>query len=283
LPAEPEIVAEYLAQRAQAGAAVASLNVTLAALRFAHTIAGLTLRLDSPLLTLLMKGIRRQHLRPQRQAEPLTGDLLRQVLGQPRKTTEDLRDGALLAILYVFGLRAAEAVALDWQVAGDGRGWLRVLPDRAEVVLLGSKASPGQTERVVIPTTDNPLAIEAIAGWISYARVTQGEPLLRALTRGGGVAAGQLHAGSIGRIVKCAMARHFQREGLSREVALARAASFSGHSGRVGMCVTATEAGVPHQHLAALVRHTSLAMVRRYAEQADRFKCAPHRTPGVGV
>ena len=283
LPAQPQIVAEYLARRAQAGIAVASLGVTLAALRFAHTAAGVSFQLNDPILGLVIKGIRRHHLRPQRQAEPLTGALLRQILCQPKDVTEDLRDGALLAMLYLFGLRAAEAVALDWQEAGQGRGWLRICQDRAEVVLLGSKSSPGHTERVVIPTGDNPLGMDAIGCWAAHACIGSGEPLFRALRRGGGVGPHRLHGSSVPRIIKAAVARHFQRLGMSRESSLVKAERFSGHSGRIGLYVTASEAGVAPQHLAALARHASLAMVRRYAAQADMLKCAPHRSPGVGV
>jgi hypothetical protein len=189
----------------------------------------------------------------------------------------------LLALLYAFGLRAAEAAAIDWQKAWRGRGWLEVLQDRAEVVLLGSKATPYHIERVIVPTIGNPLALEAILGWIAHASILPGQALLRPLTRGGGVGDSHLDSGSVSRIVKSAMTRYFRRAGLAPAVTEARAAAFSSHSGRVGICVTATEAGVPHQHLAALVRHRSLAMVRRYAERADRLKCAPHHTPGVGV
>jgi hypothetical protein len=49
------------------------------------------------------------------------------------------------------------------------------------------------------------------------------------------------------------------------------------------MYVTASEAGVAPLHLAALGRHASLVMVRRYAAQADMLRAAPHRGPGVGV
>jgi integrase len=235
------------------------------------------------MLSLVIKGIRRQHVRPQRQAEPLTGALLREILSRSPESTHDLRDDALLAVLYAFGLRATEAVALDWQEQGEGGGWLHLLSDRAEVVLLGSKSTPGRVEHVVIPLADSPLAIRAIQRWVDHAPILTGQSLLRPLTRGGGIGVSRLGSASVSPIVKRAMARHFRRIGLSAETAEAQAEAFSGHSGRVGICVTATEAGVPHQHLAALVRHRSLAMVRRYAERADRIKCAPHRAPGVGV
>jgi site-specific recombinase XerC len=283
LPATPEIVAEYLAERAQSGTAVASLEVALAALRFAHLVSGLAFSADSPTLMLVMKGIRRQHLRPQRQAEPLTGKLLRELLSNSEETPEELRNGALLAALYVFGLRASEVVALDWLELGQGRGWLRVLHDRAEVVLLGSKAAQSRAERILIPTADNPLAMAIIDRWVAHANIAAGEPLLRAVRRGGGIGANRMHAGNVGSTVKRAVARHFQRMGVPAEAAVLQASLFSGHSGRVGMYVSASDAGVALQAVAALARHVSLGTVRRYAERADMLKCAPHRAVGVGV
>jgi integrase len=283
LPAKPEVVAQYLAERAQGGTAVASLEVALAALRFAHLAAGLTFCVENPTLMLVMNGIRRQHLRPQRQAEPLTGKLLRELLSHAEETPEDLRNGTLLAMLYVFGLRASEVVALDWLELGQGRGWLRVLHDRAEVTLLGSKAVQSRAERVIVPTADNPLAIAVIDRWVALARIASGEPLLRAVRMGGGIGPNRMHTGNIGSAVKRAMARHFQKIGVPADTALLQASLFSGHSGRVGMYVSASEAGVAPQSVAALARHVSLAVARRYAERADMLKCAPHRAAGVGV
>jgi site-specific recombinase XerD len=63
LPATPETIAWYLAERAQAGAALSSIAVALAAIQFAHDRAGATLRREDPLLRLVLDGIRREHPR----------------------------------------------------------------------------------------------------------------------------------------------------------------------------------------------------------------------------
>ena len=283
LPAEPMTVATYLAQRAQAGAAVAALSVTLAALRFKHRTAALPFALNDPTLALVLDGIRREHVGEQRQAEPLTGYLLREVLQGGDGSIEFLRSAALLAILYVFALRPAEAATLDWHMLGGGPGWLTIAPDAAEIVLLGSKASPRRMERVVVPTDANPLAMAAIERWVAAIGIAAGEPLLRAVRCNGAVGRSRLHAGNVSAIVKRAMTRHLERSGLTPDAARLRARGFSGHSGRLGMYITTVEAGVPPQHIAALARHKGMAMVRRYAARADMLKCASHHTHGVGV
>jgi hypothetical protein len=233
--------------------------------------------------SLVLMGIRRQHLRPQAQAEPLTADVLREVLFHRGLQIEDVRSGAALSLLYLFALRSSELVGLDWQQAGAGRGWLRMSADRAELTLLGSKAAPGRIESVGVPAAVNPLALQAVNDWIAAAAIAPGTPLVRALLRGGRVSTTRLHAGSVNVIVKRAMARRFLRCGLPLAQAQAQARRFSSHSGRVGLYVSAAVAGVPLQHVAGLARHKGLATAARYASRVDQLKCAPHRATGVGV
>lgn len=283
LPAEPIAAAAFLAHRAQAGAALATINLDLAAIVFAHRAAGAPFDRTHPDLTAVVEGIRREHVRPQRQAEPITCSMLRQLLDCLGQAPADLRNAALLSALYTFALRPSEAVALDWMQVGDGRGWLRIGATRAELTLLGSKASPGGIERVLVPTGSSVRTLEAIAHWVNHARIRPGEPLLRPLTRAGQVRRERLHPDSIGGIVKNAMLRIFLTEGLEHEQAVARSRGYSGHSARVGFYVSATEAGVPVQQVAAVARHRGLAMARRYAKQADMLIYAPHARDGVGL
>jgi integrase len=282
-PATPGMVAAYLAQRAQAGAAVASIEVMVAAIAFAHKAEGHVLDRTHPALSLVLDGIRREHAQLQQQAEPLTGKLLGNLLAGADPAAHERRDAALLALLYVFALRPSEVVVLDWSRQGSGRGWLSIDGNRAELVLLSSKASTAAPEAVAIPCAAIPRALEAVRSWIELASIISGAPLLRPLTKAGSVRAERLHVGSVGGIVKRALLRHFVRSGMSVEAATTEAQRFSGHSGRVGFYVSATEAGVPPQHIAAVARHGGLAMVRRYARRAELLKCAPHLTQGVGV
>ena len=277
LPATPETIAWYLAERAQAGAAVSSIAVALAAIQFAHDRAGATLRREDPLLRLVLDGIRREHVRPQRQAEPLKQQLLDDILGSCGATAAEQRGAALLALLFVFALRASEVVALDWMRVGDGRGWLRIDDDVVEIGLCGSKGAGQAVERVVVPTQNCQHAVHAVRSWVDLARVAEGQPVLRALARGGAIRSERLHANSVSSIVQRTVADHLRSVGASVESAQVTAARFSGHSGRVGLYVFATEAGVPAQHIAALARHKSLSMVLRYAQRASLLTLSPHQ------
>jgi site-specific recombinase XerD len=280
MPATPKTIAWYLAERAQAGAALSSIAVALASIRFAHDQVGATMQRDDPLLRLVLDGIRREHVRPQRQAEPLRQKLLDDILACCATTAAEQRGAALLALLFVFALRASEVVALDWMRVGEGRGWLRIDDEVVEIGLYGSKAASQAVERVVVPTRHCLHAVNAIRSWVDLAQVAEGQPVLRALVRGGGIRHERLHANSVSSIVKRVVAHHLRSGGASVESAELTAARFSGHSGRVGLYVSATEAGVPAQRIAALARHKSLCMVLRYAQRANLLALSPHQ-PGV--
>ena len=138
LPAEPELVAAYLAERAQGGAALASINVMIAAIAFAQAVRGHRFDRHHPALVLVLQGIRRQHARLQHQTEPLRGSMLAALLEARLRDPGEVRDAALLALLYTFALRASEAAALDWMQVGNGGGALSLSSTNIEVVLLGS-------------------------------------------------------------------------------------------------------------------------------------------------
>ena len=183
MPATPETIAWYLADRAHGGAALASIAVALAAIQFAHDQVGAPLQREDPLLRLVLDGIRREHVRPQRQAEPLKQELLNDILRSCGATADERRGGALLALLFMFALRASEVVALDWMRVGEGRGWLLLSDNVLEVGLCGTKTAGHSVERLVVPTHTCQPAMRAVRNWVDLARVEQGQPVLRALAR----------------------------------------------------------------------------------------------------
>ena len=152
LPADPEHVAAYVSERAQAGAAVASVNVTLAAIANAHQVAGHVFSRQHPTVATIIQGIRRAHAKPQAQAAPITGKMLGQVLDTCEASPSGLRDAALLALMYVFALRVSEVAGLDWSEQGAGAGWLVIHGAVAELTLVRSKGSQAEPVTVCNPS-----------------------------------------------------------------------------------------------------------------------------------
>ena len=196
---------------------------------------------------------------------------------------KDMRDAALLSLLYVFALRVSGIAGLDWSEQRAGTGWLSISGAPAELTLIRSKGSQADPVTVAIPRAENPRAMKAIENWVRFTEIQPGQPLMRGLTRGGNVRTARMHPASLGTVIKARIVLHLMALGAQRDKAKAEAAKYSGHSGRVGFYVAASEAGARPQHITAIARHKTLNMARRYSEKAGMLKNAPHRLLGVGI
>ena len=282
-PADPIEVANWLSARASAGQAYATLRTAIAALRAGHVAKGLAFDTRAPAIELVLRGIGRTHARTQRQAEPLRGVDVAEILTGLTGAPLDLRDGALIALAYLFALRRSELVALDADEQGEGDGFVTINARTVDLVLARSKtARAGAVERVSVPRATVTRAVDAIERWMSAAGIAPGSALLRSVTKGG-VIGGRVHPQSVAHILKRRLAEHLERQGVPREKAEAEAAKYSGHSLRVGFAVTAAEAGATAEEIATVTRHRSIEMPRRYSVKADAVRRSPFNRPGVGT
>ena len=128
LPAQPEVLAAYVAELADDGKSMSTIRLAVAAIVDAHRRAGL----ESPQtagVTETLRGLSRQIGVSQKQARPLDADALaaiRATATNPRRSrggsleTEEtaLRRGrldiALASVMSDAGLRISEATALRW-------------------------------------------------------------------------------------------------------------------------------------------------------------------------
>jgi len=283
LPVAPMIVAAWISARADDGLAQSSIHVGLAAIVAAHRKSGLVFDAHDPAFRETLAGLRR--LVPiirDRQAAPLRRQVLAEVLQAADTDRQSIRDAALFATLYIFGLRRSELVALDYAQRGDGQGVITFTADNIEVSLFTSKADPTQAVRVVVPKSGNPVASAAIESWIASAGLVPGAPYMRRFL-GHGALGDRISSDGVGRVVKRAMLAHFLRQGLSPHDAAVEAARFTGHSGRVGLIVSAAEAGVSDTAIAKSTRHKTTALIARYAQQADQTVTAKRVFAEIGV
>lgn len=307
LPAAPESVANWLAGRAasgpprgdrardgRTGQSVATLRLAIAAIRLAHLAAGFSFDSRHPALMMVMRGIARTQGARQRQAAPLTAtvvkDLLSATVGQTasrqaaRVSARDCRDAALLAIGYCFGRRRADLVGLDWQQLGSGDGVLILGPERLELHLVRSKASNGaEPEVFAVPTAANRLAVRVIEAWLSVGEIAPGTPVLRRIRRGDRVTDSRLDAQSVSLIIRENLRMLYEHRGMAPDDAATVAARFSAHSLRVGLAVTAAEAGADSGAIQRALGHRSPQMAARYARAATLARASPHGLPGVGL
>lgn len=246
LPAGAEEVARYLAQHA-AVLSVATLTRRLAGLAKAHRAMGAASPTESELVRLTMRGIRRQHGRPQDQVKPLTRDRLHSVLAAMGTGLREARDQALLVIGFSGALRPSELAAIDCRsLERTARGLILTIPR--------SKTDPeGQGQRIALNADVDGLEPRAaLEVWLKRAGIDRG-PVFRSLDRHGNLGGTALTGAAVSQIVK----RRLSEAGIAP-------AGYSAHSLRAGFVTSAALDGVPGWRIRRHTRHASQTMVERY-------------------
>lgn len=261
VPARPAMVARYLA--AFAGKVKAStLNRRLAAIASAHTVLGKPSPTRSELVQTTMRGIRRIHGSAQRQAKPISIEMLR-LLAKPQRHLDpvrDLRDRALLVVGFAGGFRRSELARLKLEnLAFDAQG--------VTVTLVRSKTDQQGKGRVVaLPQGPGRMCpVKLLKAWIQLLSgmvpdEVDAKPLFRRVDR-----YGKLGNGLSGAAVGGVMRRRMRDCGLDPS-------GFSAHSLRSGLVTAAARAGVPTWAIQRQTGHRSESTVHRYIRGLSPFE-----------
>jgi site-specific recombinase XerD len=253
LPAAPETVAAYLAAQAATSKA-STLSRRVAAIRYAHKLAGLALPTDAEGVKATMRGIRRTYGSAMvRKAPAVAGKMLRMVATAPDKLV-GLRDRALLLIGFGGALRRSELVALDVaDIAETETGLL--------VTIRGSKTDQERAGATIAIARGNVACpAKALRKWLAAADIEAG-PLFRPINKAGTVAASRLTCRSVANIVKT----YAERAGFD-------ASTFSGHSLRAGFLTSAAGKGASIFKMMDVSRHKSVDTLRGYVRDSELFK-----------
>lgn len=267
LPATAAVVALYLTQWADEGAAVATMAQALSAISVAHAASGEPSPRALPAVREVWQGIRRTRGVAQRQAAPVGPDALRAMVRAMGGGAwlAGLRDRALLLLGFAGAFRRSELVALDVaDIAADGDG-LRVTIRRSKVDQEGAGATLG------VPYGSDPLTcpVRALRDWLGAAGIAEGA-VFRGVRRGDRLTDKRLDGGTVGRILR----RAAKRAGIPLE-------RLSGHSLRAGLATTAAKAGKRADVIARQGRWRSTQMVARYVRDADIF--GDNAASGIGL
>lgn len=256
IPASPLMVAQYLADLA-GQLSVATLRRRLASIAKAHTVGGYPNPVDSESVRLTLRGIRKTHGKPQRQARPLAcGDLLR-MFGE-LQGTQGIRDQVLLLVGFAGAFRRSELVALDVED-------LEFSDDGLLINLRRSKTDQeGVGRQIPIPfARGNICPVRSLRRWLEVSAITTG-PIFRGVTRSGRILANRLSAQSVALILR----KRVAQLGLSTD-------RISGHSLRSGFVTSAAKVGASIAKISVQTGHRSTAMVMRYMRDADLFADHP--------
>ncbi len=254
LPAAPETVALYLADRAE-HCKTSTLQRRLVAIAQAHKAAELESPTTHASVRAVWSGIRRTHGTAQigKQAA-VTADVRAMVATLP-DALPGWRDRALLLLGFAGAFRRGELVALDVADITSTRDGLVVTVRR------GKTDQEGQGRQVGIPYGSRLLTcpVRAVEHWRVATGITSG-PLFRPINRHGQVRPTRLTDQSVALIVK----RAAEAAGLD-------AARYAGHSLRAGLATAAAAAGVSERAIMAQTGHKSVPMVRRYIRDGSLF------------
>ena len=247
LPAQPEVVAAYVAELADEDKSMSTIRLAVAAIVDAHRRVGL----DSPQtagVSETLRGLSRRIGVSQKQARPLDADALAAIRAtalNPRKSrggsleSEDtaLRcsrmDIALASVLSDAALRISEAASLRWRDVLDAENGAGL------VYIERSKTDQAGEDAYVVITPDTLTAMKRMRqdteAW------TDDEPVF------------SLSMSQISRRV----------DSMAKAAGLGE--GYSGHSGRVGLAIRMTRRGAPLQAVQTHGRWKSPSMPARYA------------------
>jgi len=254
LPAEPSTVAAYLASEADRGTRPSTISRRLAAIRYAHKLAGLEPPTDSDAVRATLRGIRRTAGNAPARKEPATADKILAMVALAGDGAKDLRDRALLLLGFAGAFRRSELVALDVADIEFCDGGLRVTIRKSKT----DQEGLGATIAIVPGCVACP--VEATAKWIEVAGITEG-PLFRPTGRGGKISNRRLSDRAVAEIVK----NYARRVGLN-------AGDFSGHSLRSGFLTSAARRGASIFKMMDVSRHKSVDTLRGYVRDAELFR-----------
>ena len=254
-PAQPDDVAEFLADRHAAGRSSSSLDLSVSALRWAHWRTGKADPTKHPRVHAALRGFRRldgqRRQGPPRQARGLTTEVLaalrksrpkrrRLPLGGFETPDQTLRrwafDVTLAHVMSDAALRRSEAAALRWAD-------ITRMPDgRGRLLVRRSKTDTGGKGQVVALTA---LTICLLGRYASLC--------------------GARKDGLVFGLSGAQLARRLARA--CREAGLGD--GFGGHSGRVGLAQRMVAQGAPTETIQLQGRWKAASMIVKYARHGN--------------
>lgn len=255
LPASPDTVAYYLADRSQ-DLKTSTLQRRLATIAEAHRTAGHESPTRHAQVKLVWAGIRREKGTAQKHVQPVLTKHIRLMVAHLPDSLLGIRDRALLLLGFAGAMRRSELVGLDVTDLAIGDEGLVVIVRKSKTDQLG------EGRRIGIPYGQHSetCPVLAVQAWLDQASVSEG-PVFRSVNKHGNVMDRRLSDKAVADIVK----RSLLAAGKS-------ARRFAGHSLRAGLITQAAMVGVSERAIQDQSGHKSLAVMRRYIRDGSLFR-----------
>ena len=178
LPAAPETVASYLADRAQS-LRTSTMARRKVAISQAHELAGLHNPSKDARVRTVWQGITREHGAPPKKKKAMAVNDLRLLVGSCGGDLVGCRDKALLLIGFFTGMRRSEIVSVDVEditVDEDKGVWLLLRRSKTDATGMGREVG------VPVGRHASTCPVLALRAWLHASGISRG-PLFRPLTR----------------------------------------------------------------------------------------------------
>lgn len=255
LPAAPETVAYYLADRSQT-LKTSTLQRRLATIAEAHRAAGLESPNKTAQVRLVWAGIRREKGVAQAHKKPTLTKHIKAMVEHLPDSLLGVRDRALILLGFAGAMRRSELVGLDVTDVA-------LTDDGLVVVIQKSKTDQvGTGRKIGIPfgSNESTCPVRAVLAWIEDAEIEEG-PLFRSVNKHGHVMETRLSDRAVSDVVK----RSLVAAGKS-------ARGYAAHSLRAGLITQAAMAGVSERAIQDQSGHKSLLVMRRYIRDGSLFR-----------
>jgi site-specific recombinase XerD len=273
LPATAEIVAAFIGADADRCVKASTIGRRLAAIRYAHRLAGLPSPTEVEAVRAVIRGIRRTIGTAKAPKAPATNDRLLVMLASQKMESHrakwvvesqgrdgangaslaSLRDKSLLLLGFAGAFRRSELVALNVSDIEEMKGGLRVTIRSGKT----DQERAGNTIAIVRGSVACP--VEALKAWLNSSGIREGA-IFRRVNKADRLG-DRLTAQSVALIVKA----YAKRAGLDPRL-------FSGHSLRAGFLTSAAQHGASIFKMMDVSRHRSVDTLRGYVRDAELFR-----------
>jgi site-specific recombinase XerD len=277
LPANPQVVAAYLSDRAmnswigpsgrlrkmteKSPLKLPTLLHRLWGIKHKHKECGYQFDIGCKEIENIVSSLRRQNTAKEDRKDPLLLSDIRGMIEILPNTLTGIRDKALLLVGFVSAMRRSEIADLKMKN-------LKFVEEGIELHLNWSKTGE---RNIPIPYGSNPLTcpVRALKVWLKEANITEG-PIFRSINKHGQISDNPLTGASIAFIVK-------RNSYVQDKISVAaekgeHTPSYAGHSLRAGFCTTAAMQGVPEHLIMAQAGHKKSDTTKKYIRIANKWK-----------
>jgi site-specific recombinase XerD len=248
LPATPEIVAMYVASRADCGWKVATIQLALSAIWDNHDKQSAPSARGNAIIKRTMQGIRRRLGRAQNAKDPLRTDDMRRLLQATSTGLIGARDRALLLLGFAGGFRRSELVALNVADLAFVKEGLRVSIRRSKT----DQEGLGMEKAVTYGSDPTSCPVRAVQDWLELSGLMEGA-VFRPIDRHGNIGARALSDFAVATVIK----RTAKKAGMATP-------SLSGHSLRAGFVTEAAHGGADYLEIMKVTGQVKFDTVLKY-------------------